>query len=217
MSPLNFSYIPEISIVLPSYNRADYLTNCIESVINQTFPDWELIIVDDGSHDRTFEIVNPFLETSDKIRYMKHKNRKLGHTRNAGIQASFGKYITFIDSDDKYKANHLESRLEYMKEHPELDLIEGGFDTGGDIWVADYYQSGKLINLQECVVGPTFFGKRHVFFELKGFNHICYGEDTDLWGRAEKKFKTAKLSEPRTYLYTRAEESITKTFSANLS
>ncbi|MFM6453779.1 MAG: glycosyltransferase family 2 protein [Planktothrix sp.] len=77
----------------------------MNSVINQTFKDWELLIVDDGSQDQTFEIINPFLEQWENIRYLKHKNRKQSLSRNAGIQASFGKYITFIDSDDQYKPN----------------------------------------------------------------------------------------------------------------
>ena len=62
-----------------------------------------------------------------------------------------------------------------MNNYPEIDLIEGGFETEEEIWVADYFQPGKKINLRECVLGPTFFGKRHVFFELKGFNNIPYG------------------------------------------
>jgi glycosyltransferase involved in cell wall biosynthesis len=207
---LNFSLIPEVSIILPTYNRASYLDKCIQSVIKQTFEDWELIVVDDGSNDHSFAIVNPYLRKFDKIRYLKHSNRKLGYARNAGIQASFGKYITFIDSDDHYFPNHIESRLDYLYSHPGIDLIEGGFFLEEEVLVADYFQTGKLINLQECVLGPTFFGKRHVFFELNGFNDIAYGEDTDLWERAERRFKTHKLSEPQTYYYSRAESSITK-------
>ena len=204
--------IPEISIILCTYNRAKYLSNCIESVIAQNFNNWELMVVDDGSQDNTFEVVNNYLEKFDNIRYLKHQNKKLWYAKNVGIQASFGNYITFLDSDDAYKSNHLESRLAYMKANPEIDLIEGGFATEEEVWVADYFQPGQTINLRECVLGPTFFGKRQVFFELNGFNNIAYGEDTDFWHRAEKIFKTHKLTEPQTYLYTRAETSITKNF-----
>ncbi|MBE9224825.1 glycosyltransferase family 2 protein [Phormidium sp. LEGE 05292] len=209
MSPIEFDLIPEISIILCTYNREQHLDNSIKSVINQTFKDWELVVVDDGSQDNTFEIVNTYLQNFRNIRYLKHQNRKLAYSKNVGIQASFGKYITFIDSDDMYKPEHLHSRIEYMKAHPEVNLIQGGFEVQGDIWVADYYRPGEKISVYECVLGPTFFGKRQVFFELKGFCNIAYGEDTDFWERAEKIFKTQKLTEPQTYIYIRSENSIT--------
>jgi glycosyltransferase involved in cell wall biosynthesis len=210
MSPIKFDPIPEISVVICTYDRAKYLDNGINSVINQTFEDWELIIVDDGSQDSTFEIVNPYVQKFSNIRYLKHQNKKQAYAKNAGIQASFGKYITLLDSDDAYKPNHLESRLEYMKNNPEIDLIEGGFVSEEEIFVTDYFQPGKIINLRECVLGPTIFGKRKVFFELGGFENIHYGEDTDFWHRAAKIFKTRKVTVPETYLYTRAETSVTK-------
>ena len=217
MSSVTFDINPEITVILCTYNRLNHLKNCIDSVINQTFKDWELVVVDDGSQDNTFELVDSYLQEIPKIRYLKHRNRKLGYAKNAGIQASFGNYITFIDSDDAYKPNHLASRIEYMKANPEIDLIEGGFDSEEEIFVADYFQPGKTINLRECVLGPTFFGKRHIFFQLKGFHNIPYGEDTDFWERAEKICQTRKVKEPQTYIYTRAETSITKSVLEKIS
>jgi len=217
MSPITFDIQPEISVILCTYNRAKYLNDCINSVIHQTFENWELVIVDDGSEDNSFELIQPYIQKFNNIRYLKHQNRKLGLSKNAGIQASFGKYITFIDSDDTYKFNHLESRWQYMQSHSEVDLIEGGFFSDEEVFVADYFQVGKTINLRECVLGPTFLGKRKVFFELGGFHNIAYGEDTDFWERASKIFKTQKISQPQTYIYTRAETSITKTFVEKLS
>ncbi|MDB9375509.1 glycosyltransferase family 2 protein [Nodularia sphaerocarpa] len=217
MSSITFDINPEITVILCTYNRVNHLKTCIDSVINQTFKDWELVVVDDGSQDNTFELVDSYLQEIPNIRYLKHRNRKLGYAKNAGIQASFGNYLTFIDSDDAYKPNHLASRLEYMRANPEIDLIEGGFDSEEEIFVADYFQPDKTINLRECVLGPTFFGKRHIFFRLKGFHNIPYGEDTDFWERAEKICQTRKVREPQTYIYTRAETSITKSVLEKIS
>ncbi|MBD2612881.1 MAG: glycosyltransferase family 2 protein [Nostoc sp. ZfuVER08] len=217
MNTINFTSSPEVSVILATYNRENYLNNCIDSIINQTFDDWELIVVDDGSQDNTFTVVNDYLQKFNNIRYLKHQNRKAAYSRNAGIQASFGNYITFIDSDDTYKINHLKSRWEYMQANPEIDLIEGGYEIEEEFFVADCFKFGEKISIRECVVGGTFFGKRKVFWELKGFNNVDYGEDAELWSRAEKIFKTHKIKEPETYIYTRTETSTTKIFMDKIS
>jgi glycosyltransferase involved in cell wall biosynthesis len=217
MSPIKFDINPEISVILCTYNRANYLNRCIDSLVNQTFTNWELLVVDDGSNDHTFTVVNGYIENFANIRYLRHKNKKQCYAKNVGIQASFSQYITFLDSDDAYKPNHLQSRIEYMQANPEIDLIEGGFFSEEEIWLADFFQPGKFINLKDCVLGPTFFGKRSVFFQLQGFNHMNYGEDADFWKRAEQVCKTQKIKEPETYIYTRAETSITRTFTDQIS
>ncbi|MFN9545814.1 MAG: glycosyltransferase family 2 protein [Cyanobacteriota bacterium] len=216
MTSIGIDITPQISVVLCTYNRAHYLTNAIDSLLDQSFKDWELLIVDDGSQDNTFAIVNQYLEGHGHIRYCKHKNKGLGYAKNIGIQASLGRYLTFLDSDDTYRPNHLSSRLEYMLVNPDIDLIQGGFYSAEEIQVVDYYRPDRLIGLSKCVLGPTFFGKRRVFFELQGFKPSAYGEDTEFWERAEQKFKTHKLTEPKTYIYTRAESSITKDLASPL-
>jgi len=218
MNGINFDIQFEVSVILCTYNRATYLNKCIDSVLNQTFTNWELLIIDDGSEDNSFEVVNPYILQFRNIRYFKHKNKGLAHSRNTGIVASVGRYITGIDSDDTYLPNHLESRWNYMQENSNVDLVAGGLYLDEDTWVADYYKPGEVINIKECVTGPTFFGKRHVFTDLHGFDDdtSCY-DDTDFWARAELRFNTVKLTEPETYIYTRAETSITKTAVANIS
>ncbi|NEX14172.1 MAG: glycosyl transferase [Prosthecochloris sp.] len=207
---MKFTRIPEISIILPTYNREIPLLRAVRSVIDQTFSDWELIVVDDGSTDRTFERLSEFLKTHDTIRYMKHSNRKPALSRNAGIQASFGRYITFLDSDDYYLPEHLESRVSCLEQHPETDLLSGGFCGDDDVYVPDCYHPGRKIHIQECILGATLFGKRNLFFSLEGFGNLDYAEDTDLWKRASKRFNVKKLSEPKTYVYERSGDSITR-------
>jgi len=209
---IRFTNRPEISVILPTFNRAYLLQKAIESVLAQTFRDWELIVVDDGSSDNTFGVVYPYLEKNGAIRYLRHSNRKLNMTRNAGIQAAFGTWITFLDSDDSYAPLHLESRIEFMRKNPEIDLIVGGFSTEGDIFVKDCHHPENMINIRDCIVGPTLFGKRDVFLTLDGFKPLAYAGETELWSRAEYMFRVRKIEEPKTYIYTRADDSITKNF-----
>ena len=192
---------PAVSVVIGTWNRAPLLGRCIESVLGQSFGDWELIVVDDGSDDDTFAVVDP---------YLRQANRGAPLARNAGILAASGRHLTFLDSDDRYLPGHLASRLEILAAHPEVDLIQGGLLLEEEVLVVDYYQRDRLIDLRDCVVLPTFFARREVFLALGGFRDLSYGEDTDLWERAGERFQRLWIREPATYAYTRAATSITR-------
>lgn len=200
---------PLVSIIICTYNRANYLNNCISSILKQTNKQWEIIIVDDGSEDDTYKVVNPFIQAAFNIKYIKHKNIKLPLSRNVGLLLATGTYITFLDSDDTFKENHIESRLDFMKKNKNIDLIYGGVDLSEEIFVPDFYKPDFLINVKECVLGSTYFGKRHVFHELGGFENLSYGEDTEFLERALKLFTVKEITHPETYVYTRALDSIT--------
>ncbi len=206
---MKFSLKPEVSIILPTFNRARHLETAVESVIGQTFTDWELIIVDDGSTDDTFRRVDPFLGRTGKIRYMKHRNCKQALSRNAGMQASFGRHITFLDSDDHYLENHLESRMEIITELPDIMLLAGGFLCDETTMVKDRHNPEKLVHIRDCILGGTLFGKRELFFEIEGFRDMDYAEDADLWERASALFPATIIEEPKTYVYQRTADSIT--------
>jgi glycosyltransferase involved in cell wall biosynthesis len=206
---MRFSHSPEISVILPTLNRALHIGNAIESLLSQTFGDWELIVVDDGSSDSTFAVVDPYLMKHPGIRYMKHNNRKPALSRNAGIQASFGRYITFLDSDDHYLPEHLETRLGILKNNPDVSLLSGGFLSEEDFMVKDRHNPETLVNIRECILAGTLFGKRELFLSLEGFRNIDYAEDADFWERASDMSGVMKLDDPKTYFYRRAEDSIT--------
>jgi len=99
-----------------------------------------------------------------------------------------------------------------MRENPETDLIVGGFHTDEAIFVKDCYNPDRMIDIRECIVGPTLFGRREVFLALGGFKPLAYAGETELWSRAEKHFRLQKIEDPKTYIYTRADDSITLTF-----
>lgn len=108
MLDLYSSANPLVSVIMATYNRSGLLQRSIPSFINQIFKDCELIVVDDGSNDNSFEIVNHYMKHHENIRYIKHSNRKLSLSKNVGIAASAGKYIAFLDSDDEYQPDYLE-------------------------------------------------------------------------------------------------------------
>lgn len=196
------NYNPLVSVIIPTYNREKLLPRAIDSVINQTFKEWELIIVDDGSTDDTFEIVNSYLMKYENIRYTKHSNRKPPLSQNVGIILSVGKYICFLGSDDEYKPTYIEERFKFMNDNSDVDLIHGGVEIIGHPFVKDKNDLTKEIPLSECVIGGTFFGKRKVFAELNGFQNLKYSDDSDFFERAIQKFKVVKIDFP-TYIYYR--------------
>ncbi len=203
---------PAISVILPVYNRAEYLNRCIQSVIGQTYGDWEIIAINDGSTDDSLEVLKKFEKTYNNIRVFSQQNMKLPLSRNRGIRESKGMFVTFIDSDDRYKPAHLEERINFMNSHPDIDLIHGGIEIIGSEYVRDKYNPSKFVHLSDCVVGGTFFGKRKVFIDLKGFKNIPYSEDSEFLSRAEKVFNV-KTVNFKTYIYHRdAPDSITNSF-----
>ncbi len=98
-----------ISIIIPSYNRAHFLPRALKSIINQSFTAWEAIVVDDGSTDKTEEVVHEFIKQDDRIKYIKKHNSGATHSRNVGVENSKGEHITFLDSDDEAKPEWLNS------------------------------------------------------------------------------------------------------------
>jgi len=210
-----FDIRPAVSVILPTFDRAPRRASAIESVVAQSVTEWELIVVDDGSADETFGIVDAFVREHGNIRNMKHPTRKSALSRNAGIQASFGRYITFIDSDDLYLPEHLESRFRLLESQPALKLISGGFTCLGDPWVRDRNDPEQWIHVNECTVGSTFFGRRELFMEIGGFRALDYAEDSDLWERAAQHHRVLKIDTPQSYIYRRTTDSITKTYSQN--
>jgi len=210
METTRFQPEPAVSVILPTFNREKTLPDALESVIAQTFTDWELIVVDDGGTDETPAIIDSFIAKGGNIRYMRHANRGAALSRNAGIQASFGRYITFLDSDDSYLPRHLESRMAVMASDPSPDLLSGGFRGEDDIRVVDRFDPERTVHIGDCILGGTLFGRREVFFSLGGFRNLDYAEDADLWDRAAALYNVLKLTAPRTYVYSRADDSITR-------
>lgn len=110
---------PKVSVIIPTHNRAHLIGRSIQSVLNQTYQDFEIIVVDDGSTDNTREVIKEFQRKDKRINYTKHDKNKGGSAaRNTGIKASRGEYIAFQDSDDEWLPEKLEKQIEVFKKEP---------------------------------------------------------------------------------------------------
>jgi glycosyltransferase involved in cell wall biosynthesis len=203
---------PEVSVILTVYNRAQYLNRCIDSLLGQSHKNWELIAIDDGSEDNSFEVLKEYHANYPGINIFRHKNMKLPLSRNKGIMVSKGKFITFLDSDDEYTQDHLLKRVQYLSNHSEVDMIQGGVDIIGNEYVRDKNNPMRFIHLSECTVGATFFGRRYVFIMLNGFRNLEYSEDSDFMERAEKCFHIEKVGFNTYKYYREAPHSITNNY-----
>lgn len=111
-----------VSVIMPAYNASNYIEEAIASVVVQTYVDWELIIVDDGSTDTTAEKVQTWLEKESRIQYYYQDNGKQGKARNLGISKSKGEYLAFLDADDLWMPEKLEIQIEQIKQN-NIDLV----------------------------------------------------------------------------------------------
>lgn len=179
--------IPRVSVVIPAYNSAQYIGEAIESVLNQTYQDYEIIVVDDGSTDNTQEALKPY---SDRIRYVYHENQGVGVTRNRGIWLARGEFVAFLDADDYFLPNKLEEQVAFFDENPSLGLISGGWrlvtSNGEPISDRELWHGLPELNLEAWVlwrpVLPSAMMIRRDWLErVDGFNtKLSHAEDADL-------------------------------------
>lgn len=111
----------KVSVVMPAYNAEKYIAESIKSLLEQTFDNWELIVVDDGSEDETLAVVQSFPDA--RIRVISQENRGEAGARNTGLRVASGQYIAFLDADDMYLPDGLASFVHYMDSHPDVDVV----------------------------------------------------------------------------------------------
>ncbi len=188
---------PLVSVIMPTYNRADYLPYAIKSVLGQTYQELELHIINDGSTDNTDEVVESF--ASDKrVRYHCQINKGQSAARNVGIEKSRGEYICLLDSDNLWVDDKLEIQLKYFIENPDADIIYGDGQSidehGRDIATQPIKRySGHItasLLISNYISNNTAICKSRCFREMGSFDeNLRYAEDYDLWLRFSTKYK----------------------------
>jgi glycosyltransferase involved in cell wall biosynthesis len=197
---------PTVSVVLPTYNRAPLLSRAVTSVLDQTYRDFELIIVDDASTDGTAKVVEGFLDT--RIRYIRNKQQEgAAASRNIGIKATKGSLIGFQDSDDEWLPEKLEKQVAaFSNASPGVGVVFTGFVTVGPSgrsyrpapWVRTTDGDIHLELLKGNFVGtPAALVKRECLEKVGGFNEMLASlEDWELWLRISKYYRFMFLKEP---------------------
>ncbi len=193
--------MPLFSVIIPVYNTASYLEEAIQSVLHQTFDDWELLIIDDGSQDKSLEIAHKWGKISSKIRTYQHPggaNKGVSASRNLGLKHANGKWIAFLDADDVWYENKLSEVRKIISKHENLALIY----SKADILDTEYSGQVKKEKYARGIPGlleapflktlngissatPSVVISKEVLFKSEGFNvTFKYSEDTLLYHKA---------------------------------
>lgn len=183
------------SIIIPTFNRSHLIRRAVESVLNQSYKNWELIIVDDGSSDNTSEIVTPFLK-DERIRFIEKENTGAAHSRNVGVEFSSGEWLSFLDSDDTWESNKLEVNVNYLKAYPSRTCFYSSFrlkDFQTDHILKEVHSPvlsnmvEELKNYNPIQALPTVIFPKKVFLEVGGFDiNFKARQDVDLYYRISK-------------------------------
>ncbi len=191
---------PHISVVIPLFNKENYIKDSLNSVLNQNYPDFELIIVNDGSTDQSLKIIN---EINDpRIRIVNQNNSGVSAARNNGVKYSTGDYIAFLDADDIWSKSYLLNCRDLINKYPDAAIIGHALSRDkkkscrahrklpkhfmhGYI---DYFKVSRTVSLYSS---SSVIIKREDFENSAGFNeNLTHGEDLDLWIRLAAKGKT---------------------------
>lgn len=174
---------PLISVIIPCYNHAKFIDECLQSVLNQSYKDWECIIVSDGSTDNTAEIAGRWVEKHTKFRYFFQENSGPSAARNLGIENANGNWILPLDADNHLHPNYMQNALQYFA-NLKLKLIYGQvkkFGTEMGIWVLPEF---NLSNLASCnMIENCSFFKKSDWESVGGYDErLIHGyEDWEFW------------------------------------
>lgn len=196
---------PLISIVLPTYNGARYLHLAVESCLRQTFTDWELILVDDGSTDSTPEIIADLARKDSRIRGLRNvTNQRIPASLNRGFAAAQGKYFTWTSDDNLYAEDALAVMVDLLETQPEVGLVYAGYsyiDENG-AWLSDSPARGPEYLAVRCVVNCCFLYRRTLHEKLGGYReNLAFVDDWDFWLRAAANFRLRPI--PKNLYYFR--------------
>ncbi len=198
---LLMSFGPSFSVIIPTFNRSHTLSRAINSVLNQKYKNFELIVIDDGSTDDTWDVLAKYPD----IKILKQKNYGVSHARNRGINVAKGEWIAFLDSDDEWLPQKLELQAKYIMNNPEINWVHGE-----EIWIRNGVRVNQmkkhkkgggdqfLASLKLCAISPsTVVIKKTLLSDMGNFREdylVC--EDYDLWLKISSVYPIGFIQEP---------------------
>lgn len=202
--------MPRVSVVVPTYNRADLLRDCLSSIVAQTYDDYEVVLIDDGSTDDTASVAIGF---GEKVRYIPQKNTGVPGALNRGISESRGELIRFLASDDRLEPHALATEVSLMHRQPEAGLLYSQawqIDETGNVTElrkpefasGSYVRSGldeiRDLLFWDHITCSTVMVRKSCFDELGLFDESLrpFGEDWDMWVRIARRHSVAYLAQP---------------------
>lgn len=196
---------PTISVVMCTYNTEKYISKAIESVLAQTHSNFEFIIWDDGSTDRTKEIIETFKD--ERIRYIYHENTGLGMALKLACAEAKGKYIARMDSDDVCLPERLANEFAFLETHKEYVLVsssvyyidENGKNIGRSFVCTDDIVLKKILSISNMIVHPMVMMRRDAYEKAGGYVPVSLCEDRIFWSRLAKQGKFYNIISPLGY------------------
>jgi len=196
-------YDVKVSIIIPVYNREKYIGRAIESVLNQTFANFELICVDNGSTDRTKEIIRQYVKKDNRVRLIENYKNIIAYSFNLGIEAARGEYIAQLDSDDEYCPETLENMVKYLDSHPKCglaisyyELMDKNGKTLKEFGIVKHLEYDRNNILRVDGAGAVRVWRKKVVDEFGRFdveNFGRYAEDYDLILKLSEKYEVGRV------------------------
>lgn len=195
---------PLVSVVMPAYNAEKYIGEAIESILNQSFKDFEFIILDDCSTDNTWGIIQEYAKKDERIVAVRNeKNLNIALNRNKGVEMAKGKYIVWADADDISKPERIEKLVNYMENHSEVGICGSNFQgfSGEDVFeVREFFEDDERLRKNifkfSPVAQPTAIIRKECFSTVGLFNpDYPPAEDIELSFRIGEKYKFGNISE----------------------
>ena len=196
---------PLISVIIPVYNGETTIHETIQSVLNQTYSNFELLIINDGSTDKTLEVISSFKDS--RIQVFSYQNAGQGASRNRGLNQAKGEYVSFIDADDLWTVEKLEDQLTAMQQYPEAAVVYSWTDYVNELgeFISHAPQRFYQGNVYTRLLLSDFIGsgsnvliRKSAILELNGFDQsLPPAEDWDMWLRLAARYPFTVVPKPQ--------------------